>query len=148
MAPPNRRKYSSDRRERYQELRAEGKVGPQFGKLGGRPKKSPTDSQPKRAATVVAEAARANSHLISKVFTDILADPDTTDTQKVRAVKTMLGVESGEERLQREDEDRGRRPEPTRIETRADAIAILAESLSDPIVRQRFAAALSADTAE
>jgi hypothetical protein len=78
------------------QLRAEGKMGPQFGRLGGRPRKdrAPVE-KPQTAAQAVAAAARANRDKIAKVYTDAI-QAGVSETTRLRAVGSWLGVE-GEE---------------------------------------------------
>ncbi|MEZ5076972.1 MAG: hypothetical protein R2725_05975 [Solirubrobacterales bacterium] len=137
------RKYSADPAERARELVAEGKIGGRR-RGAGRPRKHTSEAQqPPRAATVVAEAARANSDKIAKVFTDVLSNPESSDRHKVQAVKAMLGIEGSEEDRQRDERRDDRSPERPEIETREQALASLAESLSDPIVAERFSRLLA-----
>jgi hypothetical protein len=72
------------------------------------------------------------------VFVDVLEDADATDTEKVRAVKAMLGIEQKEAALEIEERQRDHARELPRPESREDAIASLLDSLSDPIVLGRF----------
>jgi hypothetical protein len=144
MPPPKKGKYSSDRRERMKELQAEGKMTPEHGKLGGRPRKGASDSQPRRASAVIAEYAREHSDEIAKVLSDVLNDPDASDGMKLRATKLALRIETDEEKRRREDERDGRAPEPPDTGDRAEVESALDRALSNPIVRRRFVALLSA----
>ena len=145
MAAAKGKKYSSDRRKRYQELRDEGRVGPQFGKLGGRPPKRSRDNHPRPAAKAIAEAAREHADDIAGVFRDVLLDPHATDTEKLRAVKTMVGIETGEERIEREDRKLGRTPDPDIASmSREELVASLAEMFNrTPQLRSALAGAQS-----
>jgi hypothetical protein len=143
--PPEkpRKRYSSDRKTRAAELVAEGRLGgAQPG--SGRPRKSVTEAQPKRASSAVTEWAQANPDLIASVIPDVLNDPDASDHLKLRAVKLGLKVESDEVERQRQDEREGIAPAsaiPTdRRELESHLAALL---ISNPIVARRMGALLS-----
>lgn len=112
--------YSSDPKERYQQLRDDGKVGPQFGKLGGRPRKP-------RAAEVVAEHARKEADRIIGALDDAL-DEEQPIRVRMEAAQAFIRIEKDEASLQL-DEDR--------VDTmpREQLEAEFAEMLSDPVVR-------------
>jgi hypothetical protein len=97
--PTTKRKYSSDPATRARELRDEGRFGGrQPG--AGRPRK---DAAPRRrAASVIAEGARENAHLMAQVLEDVLTDPEATDAMRIRALKLAINIESREEDRQRE----------------------------------------------
>ena len=115
---------------------------PDHGKLGGRPRKKPTDTQqPRRAATVIAEAARENADKIASVFIDVLLDPEAKQSDKLRAVKGLVGVEFRET-----DRERDEANDPSRAAVTAadveDAKADLTRMLNDPITGPRLRAVL------
>lgn len=142
MSPKSKR-YSSDRSERMRELQAEGRVGAKFGKLGGRPRKVKTDAPPRPAAAAIAAAAAENAPQMAAVLIDVLLDDNASRTDKLRAIKLGIGIETGE--TQREDDERDdpANAERVNLASREDLIAGLSKSLSNPIVRQRLAGLLA-----
>jgi len=87
--------YSSDPSERAMQLKADGKIGGQFGKLGGRPRKP-------RASEKVAEAAQKDADNIIKVFRELV----NSDSEKTRlaAANSWLAIEQEETRLRLQEE--------------------------------------------
>lgn len=87
--------YSSDASERALQLKEDGKIGGQFGKLGGRPRNP-------RASEKVAEAAQKDADKIIKVFKDLI----TSDSEKTRltAANSWLAVEQEETKLRLQEE--------------------------------------------
>lgn len=146
MATTKGKKYSSDRRQRMKELQAEGKMTPEHGKLGGRPKKSHTETQRQSASSVIADALRDHAELAARVVPDVLRDPNASDSMKLRAVKLGLRIEDTDENRRREDEREGRRL-PEDIDPDADhgelVRSLVAKLASNPIVAHRLAAVLS-----
>jgi hypothetical protein len=146
MAAAKSKKYSSDRRERMKELQREGKLTPEHGRLGGRPRKKP-DTQKRRASTVVAEKAGENADQIAKVLTDCILDPDAAQADKMRAVKLAIGIEGTETERERDE-----RNDPSRAEVNAatveEAREALVRKLRDPVTGPRLRAALAASLAE
>jgi hypothetical protein len=140
------RKYASDPRERARELVRDGKLG--GARPGsGRPRKSTGKSQsnhPRPAAAAIAAFARDHADELAQVFADVLDDPDATDAQKLRAVRSMLGIEMKETEFQLE-ERKLNRPAPTPEHGSAeDAAAQLAARLAaNPIVTRRLLAVLA-----
>ena len=114
---PNGEPYSSDPKERYQQLVADGKIGPEFGKLGGRPRK-------KRAAEIVAEHARKKADEIIQVFDDAL-DEENHIRVRMEAANALIKIERDEAHVQLEED----KMEEWSREQLADA---LREVLSDP----------------
>ena len=92
---PDGSHYSSDPSERALQLKEDGKIGGQFGKLGGRPRKP-------RASEKVAEAAQKDADQIIKVFKDLV----TSDSEKTRlaAANSWLAVEQEETKLRLQEE--------------------------------------------
>lgn len=145
MAPTKAKKYSSDPRQRMKELQAEGKMTPEHGKLGGRPRKGASESQrKKRASTVIAEYARDHSDKIAEVISDILRDPDASESMKLRAIKLALGVEGVET-----DRERDELADPSSARSQElaaspdQAKAQIASMLADPVTGQRLRSVLA-----
>jgi hypothetical protein len=87
--------YSSDPKERALQLKEDGKIGGQFGKLGGRPRKP-------RASEKVAEAAQKDADNIIKVFRDLVkSDSDKT---RLAAANSWLAIEQEETKLRLQEE--------------------------------------------
>lgn len=86
--------YSSDPKIRIRELQEDGKVGGQFGHLSaGRNKKT------KRAAEVVAEAAREHADKIRQVFLDGI-DPDKSPISvRLQAAEKIIKIETEQDEL-------------------------------------------------
>lgn len=93
---PNGQTYSSDPKVRYQELVEDGKIGPEFGKLGGRPRK-------KRAAEIVAEHARKKADEIIRVF-DAALEEDMPIRVRMEAAQALIKIERDEDQLQLEED--------------------------------------------
>lgn len=96
MSPEAREKLSRLAKERH----ARGEFGgPQFGKLGGRPRKD-------RAARRVAEAAQEDqtARKIIEVFKDAI-QPDQPMNIRIKAAEAWLGVEREETKTQILEED-------------------------------------------
>jgi hypothetical protein len=144
--PKSPKRYSSDPKTRAAELVAEGKLG--GARPGaGRPRKSVTEAQPKRASTAVTEWAQQNPELIASVIPDVLNDPDASDHLKLRAVKLGLRVESDEVERQRQDEREGRSPAelPDPNADHSELVALLAAKFAaNPLLARRLGAVLSA----
>lgn len=143
MTATKAKKYSSDRRERMAELQAEGKLTPEHGKLGGRPRKSSVPQQ-KRSSQVIAEWARENPEKLVQVFIDVLTDDDASRGDKLRAVKQMVGIEVGES-----DRERDELADPQSAMSQAVTADVeqakdrLSSMLADPITGARLRDALS-----
>jgi hypothetical protein len=128
-------KYSSDPAQRARELHAEGRLGGRrFGKMGGRPRKAPASSHPRPAAAAVAEAAAENADLIAKTFADVLNDDSISDTRKITALRTWLGIEARETDRER-DEERDELAALSRDEVEEE----LTRLLGNPMVRDGLA---------
>lgn len=137
--------FSSDPKQRMKELRERGLMTPEHGHLGGRPKKSATDTQrPKRAGTAVAEAAAENADKIAEVFASTLTSDELSDRQKVQALKVWLGVERVETDRERDERGDPANAERFEIANREDAERALSEALGNPIIRNRLSALLAA----
>jgi hypothetical protein len=124
----------------------DGKIGPQFGKLGGRPPKVPTEDQlhPRPAAAAVRRAAAANADKIAAVFIDVL-NSDASDAQKVRSMKSLLAVEQKEVAIELEERKLTSTPPPPQFGSAEEAANVLAARLaSNPILRSRLLASLTA----
>lgn len=89
---------SDEERERRRQnalaLTAEGRIGPQFGKLGGRPRKP-------RASEMIAEKVASDADEIYKKLIDILRTGK--EGAAIKAIQTMLQVEEKERRAQVEE---------------------------------------------
>lgn len=107
---------------------AEGKIGPQFGKLGGRPRKP-------RASEMVAEAARKDADKIIRVFQDGL-DDDSIKT-RITAANSYLGWEHEEAKLKLEEEKHDLDIEDA---SRDDLIGFLANALTGSLGEQVISA--------
>jgi hypothetical protein len=77
------------------QLKEDGKIGGQFGKLGGRPRKP-------RASEMVAEAARKEAENIIKQLKEGLADESAKT--RLAYIQTWLGVEHEEAKLRLQEE--------------------------------------------
>src|SRR5437588_12751929 len=91
--------YAADPSERAKQLLAEGKIGPQFGHLGGRPRKP-------RAGEAVAAAARQNSDRIVGALLEAL-NANQPAAQRIAAARALLEVERTEEQRAERQADRG-----------------------------------------
>jgi hypothetical protein len=89
--------YSSDPKERYQQLVEDGKIGPQFGKLGGRPRKP-------RAAEAMAEYAKQKTDEMKAAFDAALEQKDDNPRLAMEAARGLIEIERGETQLQHEEE--------------------------------------------
>lgn len=147
MASKGPKGYSSDPKTRAAELVRDGKLG-QAQPNAGRRKKSVNEGHQKRASTVVAEYVRENGDEFAAVLERILRDPTASDAIKMRATKLALSIETGEEVRKREDERVGQDPELPDPDDRDAVVSHLAETLSDPIVRNRLAAVLAGSPAQ
>lgn len=96
------KRYSSDPKQRAAELVAEGKIGGKR-KGAGRPRKPTSDSQRKRASTVIAERAREVAPQMAAALVDVLLADDATRTEKMRAVKVLTGIEGVETDRERDE---------------------------------------------
>lgn len=85
---PDGSHYSSDRRERALQLKEDGKMGPQFGSLGGARAK-----ERKRVTEVIAESAAEHAEQIQQVFIDGI-DPSQPIGVRLKAAKEMVGIAS------------------------------------------------------
>lgn len=94
MAETPVKRYSSDPSERARQLLAEGKIGPSYGKLGGRPKVP-------RATDVAAQEIRRHGKLIAKAIVEGLK----SDSHHVRlkAVDAALKLDKTLAEEQREE---------------------------------------------
>lgn len=106
------------RRERALKLKEEGKIGPQFGHLGGRPRKP-------RVSELLADEARKDADQILAVLKNgIRSDSEKT---ALAYLQTWVGIEHEETKLRLAEEkqefDIGKA-------SREELIAYLAESLS------------------
>lgn len=82
--------YSSDPRERMAQLQEDGKVGPQFGKLGGNRKRAH-----RSAASAVAEMAAEEAEKVRAVFLDGIDESQPIGI-RLQAAKELLKVEGDE----------------------------------------------------
>lgn len=83
------------RRQRALQLKEEGKIGPQFGKLGGRPRKP-------RVSEILAEEARKDADQMLKVLKDgIRSDSEKT---ALAYLQTWVGLEHDEAKLRLAEE--------------------------------------------
>lgn len=141
--PVPRKRYAADRSERARQLVEDGKIG--GARPGaGRPPKANTESQGRRpAAEAVAAAARQHSESIAQVFVDVLQDDTASDSEKLRAMRALLGVETTEAKIQLE-ESKQSDLDPVTPESRKEAEANLSRALANPLVASRIAAALTA----
>src|SRR2546423_833979 len=94
MAKTGPKGYSSNPRERMRQLQAEGKLTPEHGRLGGRPRKC-REPEPRTANEHVARAAREDAPAILKVFQDAVK-AGQADRTRLAAVKQWLDVEGRE----------------------------------------------------
>ena len=78
-------------------LHAEGKAGPQFGKLGGRPRKP-------RASELAAQEAEANSSQIVQVLKDAI-DPNQPIGIRLKGAAQWLDIEKSERQLEMNEEE-------------------------------------------
>lgn len=85
------------RRQNALELTQQGKIGPQYGKLGGRPRKP-------RATEIVAEKAKQHAEEIANVFLDIIQNQDEKSAAKLAAANSWLEHEQKEAQLQLQEE--------------------------------------------
>jgi hypothetical protein len=76
---------------------AEGKIGGQFGKLGGRPRKN-------RASDHVADAAEKNKAKMVSALEDALEDDQSIST-RLKAVEQWLAIEDKNRRLEMDEEE-------------------------------------------
>lgn len=84
---PDGTPYSTDRSERMRQLHEDGKMGPQFGKLGGARKR-----QHETAAKAVREMAAEEAEAIKQVFLDGI-DEKQPISIRMAAAKEILKVE-------------------------------------------------------
>lgn len=84
------------RRQNMQKLRDEGKIGPQFGKLGGRPRKP-------RATEMIAERARQHSEEIAQVFIDAI-DPEQPMKVRLEAANSFAKIDRDEAQLKLQED--------------------------------------------
>lgn len=96
-----KRQYSEEelerRRQQMIKLREEGKVGPQFGKLGGRPKKP-------RATELLAQEAEKHKDELLAVLKDGI-DPSQNTSTRLRALEQWLNIERDERKTEMEEEE-------------------------------------------
>lgn len=98
---PDGSNYSSDPKERYQELLEDGKIGPEYGKLGGRPRK-------RRASEEIADMVPDELERIKAAFRDGL-DPEKSGIERrIKTGKDLLAIEEKEELRKEREADRGR----------------------------------------
>lgn len=110
--------YSSDPKIRMAQMREEGRVGAQFGKLGGRPRKP-------RAAAMIAEKVRQNADDVWKAFQNALE----SDNPKLalEAAQALLKVERDEAQQQLAEEEFDKM-------SSQELVSALQEALADPMV--------------
>lgn len=121
ITPEERQRRSDAMRERMKQ----GKVGPQFGALGGRPKV-------KRASELVAEQAAKDAARIVQVFQDAI-DPGQTITTRLKGAQGYLDIEKDERRLEMDEEEHHANM------SQGDLAAYLAEKIkNNPEVRAKF----------
>jgi hypothetical protein len=147
VAAAKTRKYSSDRRERMKELQAEGKMTPEHGKLGGRPRKVSPDTQkgPRPATAHLAAGIAELGPAMLRVVKDVLEDAEASDGAKLRALRIATGVELREGELQADEAKRAGPPPPPAFETPEEGAAQLIDKLREnPILRSRLLAVLTA----
>lgn len=84
------------RSERALQLKAEGKIGGQYGKLGGRPRKP-------RATEIAAEEARNNAEDLIQVFKDGI-DPENPMKIRLASANSWFGIEQEEAKLKIQEE--------------------------------------------
>lgn len=88
---------SRRRSERMQRMRKEGKVGPQFGKLGGRPRKV-------RASELIAEQASKKRKEIAKVLEDAI-DEEQPITVRMKGVQMITDIEKSERSMEMAEDE-------------------------------------------
>lgn len=118
--------YSSDASERAMQLKEDGKIGGQFGKLGGRPRKP-------RASEILAEEARKNT----EEFIEVLKRGISSDSEKTALayLQTWIGFETEETRLRLQEE---RQEFDIGKASREELIAFMKETLKpgNPVSKQ------------
>lgn len=122
----NLSKAERERRSKAMKKRiAEGKAGPAFGKLGGRPKK-------KRAAEIAAEVASEHGKEMAQVFLDAMAS-ENPNSIRMKAAEGLYKIEDKEARLQMDEEEHVRKM------SRGDLIDELANMFAqNPMLMQMF----------
>jgi hypothetical protein len=110
--------------ERMKKLHAEGRAGPQFGKLGGRPRK-------KRASEVIAEAAADEAEKLLAVYRDAI-DENQPISIRLKGAEAWKNIEQSEAKLGMEEEDHVRKMSKDELE---DHIA--SKILSNPMLAGR-----------
>lgn len=93
LSDEERRKRS----ERLAKLRSQGKVGPQYGKLGGRPRKP-------RAAELIAEEAEKNKQQLVNVLKDAI-DPSQSVSTRLKGLKQWVDIEQAERQMEMTEEE-------------------------------------------
>lgn len=111
--------YSRDSAERMRQLQEDGKVGPQFGKLGGRPRKP-------RAAELIAENARKHADEVWKALYSGL-DEDNPVRVRQESAMNILRVEREEAHLQIEEDKLDDMP-------KEQLIAEIREAFENPMI--------------
>lgn len=93
LSPEERKRRS----ERMQKLRKEGKVGPEYGKLGGRPKKP-------RASELLAQEAEKHKDELLSVLKDAI-DPNQPIGVRQKALDQWLAIEREERKMEMDEEE-------------------------------------------
>jgi hypothetical protein len=104
---------------------------------------------PRPAAAAIAAFAREHADELAQVFADVLEDPDATDAQKLKAVRSMLVIEMKETSFQLEERKLNRTPPPPDFDSREDAADHLAAKLAaNPLLARRLLGVLAAGTSD
>jgi hypothetical protein len=136
-----RKRYSSDPKVRARELVAEGKIGGPRAGSGPKPKRT---TEPQRASSVVAQAAKDHAEQIAATFTNVITDPDASDRQKMHASKTLVAIEAREAELTRADEREGLAAALDLPTDHGELVTYMAKLvLSKPLVARRLSAILA-----
>lgn len=119
---PEARKAAS---ERMKKLHAEGKAGPQFGKMGGRPRK-------KRATEVIAEQAAEDAQKLLAVYQDGIAEHQPISI-RLKAAEAYRNIEQSEAKLGMEEEEHVRKMSKEELESH-----LAQKILSNPMLANRL----------
>lgn len=125
MSEKRKREITPETREKLSKLaierHREGKFGgPQFGKLGGRPKKVE-----RKALDSVAEAANANHEKIVQVFEDAVAERQPISV-RLRGAESWLNAQKEQAKLNIQEEE-----QESKAFDRTKVIALLSEQLTN-----------------
>lgn len=117
---PNGEYYSSDPSERMRQLQEDGRVGGEFGKLGGRPRKLATEE--------LAEKASQRADKFVKVLDDLL----DSDSEKMRLAAVNKWLEIEETDRQRQRQEKFDELDHDQL------VAAIQEMLEDPRIRRQL----------